>query len=85
MTGKYKSSNSKQWKMPKWMEQYRKLIESGCGGLTAEQLMNRHDVNSFNNPLVYELQGLCEEKILLLEKLHDKGLLKENLPERISE
>ena len=63
------------WKMPKWMERYREHIESGCGGQTAEQLMNRKGVNYFNNPLLCELIGMCHAKINLLERLRKENLI----------
>ena len=55
--------------MPEWMKPYRKLIESGCGGQSAEVLMNRDGVNYFNNPILCELIGRCHAKITMLESL----------------
>lgn len=71
-----KSITKAEWKMPEWMEDFRDLIESGCGGNTAEELMNRYDVNYFNNPLVCELVGMCRAKITLLTRLQTLGCLR---------
>lgn len=71
-----KSITRAKWKMPEWMEDFRDLIESGCGGNTAEELMNRNDVNYFNNPVVCELAGRCQAKINLLTRLQVLGVLR---------
>ena len=64
-----------EWVMPDWMEQYRDLVEFGCGGQTAEQLMNNHSATFFNNAILCELIGKCESNVVMLTKLKNEGIL----------
>lgn len=61
--------------MPEWLEEYRDLVESGCGGNSAETLLNDKTANYFNNPLLCELIGICQGKVNLITKLKEDGLL----------
>lgn len=65
----------KIWIIPEWMKEFRDHIESGCGGQTAEQLMNNHTATFFNNPILCELIGMCSAKVSLLERLHKEGFI----------
>jgi len=65
--------------MPKELKPYRKLIEAGCGGNTAEDLLNRKGVNYFNNPVVCELIGICQAKVNILTTLMKLNLLPTNM------
>lgn len=64
-----------EWFMPEWLEDYRELIEAGCGGSSAETLMNNHTATFFNNAILCELIGMCQTKIILLENLRTLGVL----------
>ena len=67
--------SDKAWEMPPELSPYRKLIEAGCGGNTAESLMNRKGVNYFNNPILCEMIGMCNTKLIMLLKMHKLNLL----------
>lgn len=63
------------WEMPEFMLPYRKLIEAGCGGNSAETLMNNKGANYFNNPVLCELIGMCTAKVSMLNTMHKLKLL----------
>jgi hypothetical protein len=64
-----------KWEMPEWLKPYRKLVESGCGGNSAETLMNNKGANYFNNPVLCELIGMCSAKVNMLTTMHKLKLL----------
>lgn len=67
----------RNWKMPKWMEQYRPLI-SNTGGNDIEELVNDDGRNSnvFNNAPRALICVAVKCQVSILESLHEKGLLK---------
>jgi hypothetical protein len=58
-----------QWLMPEWMQKYRNYV-TNLRGLTIESYMTGHTVHPENAPLV-------KSQILLLENLHNAGLLRD--------
>ena len=64
-----------KWTMPKWMEPYRHLIVN-TGGNTVEELLSTNtDVNV--NSIRARLEVGVDSQVVLLEKLHNRGLLVE--------
>ncbi len=45
------------------------------GGNDIVELIERPDVNYFNNVIVAELQGCCYSQLVLLQQLHKNNLL----------
>jgi len=64
----------KHWKMPKWMEPYRDLIEN-TGGNPIEELMNDHDTHGGNNIIRSALIISVDSQIILLQRLAHRGML----------
>ena len=62
------------WTMPAWMEKYRPHF-SNTGGNSIEELMNDTSSNGANNLVRSALAIAVESQIILLSRLHDKGLL----------
>lgn len=71
------------WEMPEFMLPYRKLIEAGCGGNSAETLMNNKGANYFNNPILCELIGMCHAKVNMLSSMKKCNLLPNTADEDI--
>jgi len=71
------------WEMPEFMLPYRKLIEAGCGGNSAETLMNNKGANYFNNPILCELIGMCHAKVSMLFSMKKCNLLPNTADEDI--
>jgi hypothetical protein len=63
------------WKMPEWMEPYRDMFVNTGGNLT-EELLNDHHTSVFDNSIRASLIIAVESQVALLEKLHEKGVLK---------
>lgn len=70
-------SQRKKWKMPTWMEAYRKSILN-TGGNPVEDLMNDDGTNSnvFNNAPRALICCAVKSQVALLESLHESGSLK---------
>ncbi len=62
------------WTMPDWMEQYRDLF-TNTGGNTIERLMNLPDGTGRSNVILAALGVSVESQVILLRRLHAKGLL----------
>jgi hypothetical protein len=60
-----------KWKMPKWMEPYRKLI-CNTGGNSIEDMMNGNADPAVNLPLSM-LQACVKSQVLLLEALREEA------------
>lgn len=69
-----KVSKRKPWKMPPWMEPYRALIQN-TGGNPIEELMNDTTTNGFNNSIRSALILSVHSQVVLLNIMHDRGLL----------
>ncbi len=63
------------WTMPEWMEPYRECI-TNTGGNSVEECMNR-EVNFFANHVVAVLFACVKAQVILLNRLHEEGLLNE--------
>ena len=68
-----KNKTEQQWKMPAWMEPYRKHV-CNTGGNDIESMMNGDADPRVNLPLS-TLQACVKSQILLLERLNDAGRL----------
>jgi hypothetical protein len=55
---------------------YGRLFNN-TGGNDIVELIERPDVNYFNNVIVAELQGCCYAQVQLLQSLKKNGLLKD--------
>jgi hypothetical protein len=64
----------RKWKMPKWMEKYRSLIQN-TGGNDIESMQNGNANPQINLPLS-TLQACVKSQVSLLYVLKEKGLLK---------
>lgn len=62
----------KKWKMPKWMESYRKYIVN-TGGNSIEDLVNDTESNMQNNCIRTALIIAIKSQISLLIGLHEVG------------
>lgn len=63
-----------KWVMPTYLEKYRDLI-GDTGGNPIEDLMNDTETNAFNNAFRAAMIVSVYSQIILLEKLHKKGLI----------
>lgn len=63
-----------KWKMPKWMEPYRKLI-ANTGGNSIEDLMNDTTTTFYNNSIRACFIIGTSDQLNLLQRLHKKGML----------
>lgn len=63
-----------EWTMPKWMEQYRDLINN-TGGNAVEDLMNDHTTTAFVNSIRAGIIVSVDSQVNLLNELHYRGLL----------
>jgi hypothetical protein len=63
----------RKWKMPKWMEPFRASIVN-TGGNEIEDMMNGNADPRVNLPLS-TLQACIKSQVLLLENLHERGVL----------
>lgn len=66
-------SETENWIMPYWMEKYRLFIVN-TGGNRVEDMMNGH-ADPFSNLPLSTLQACVKSQIILLNNLHDAGLL----------
>lgn len=64
------------WVMPDWMEQYRKMIESGLGGSSVERCMNLTGEQTRANQIMAAICCIAEGKVSLLHQLRTAGELK---------
>lgn len=62
------------WKMPKWMEPYRDLIQN-TGGNSIEELMNDTGSNMQNNYIRAALCIAVQSQVGLLQAMHDRSML----------
>ena len=65
----------RRWKMPKWMEPYRKYIVN-TGGNSVEDMQNGNADPRVNLPLS-TLQACVKSQISLLYGLHEAGVLRQ--------
>ena len=72
------------WKMPKWMEPFRKMIVN-TGGNAVEELMNDHDSTQFNNVIRAGLCVCVDSQVSLLTRLASAGKLIGVDPETLEE
>ncbi len=63
-----------QWKMPKWMERYRHFI-CNTGGNDVVAMVNGNADPFINLPLS-TLQACVKSQVILLNTLHQKGMLR---------
>lgn len=54
---------------------YGHMFQS-TGGNKIVELIERSDVNYYNNPIVCEMQGSCYSQVILLNLLRKQGLLR---------
>lgn len=61
------------WRMPKWMRKYEPYIcNTGGNDVTA---MNNGHADPFSNLPLSTLQACVKSQVILLETLHENGLL----------
>lgn len=69
--------NLKDWTMPEWMEPFRPMLDSRCGGCSVEDLMRDQHTTLMNNAVRAVFCVLCKNLVSLLEQLHKEDLLHE--------
>ncbi len=65
-----------KWKMPKWMERYRELIQN-TGGNSIEELMNDRSAHYGNNAVRSALIISVDSQVTLLFRMAHRGMLKD--------
>ena len=62
------------------LDKYRHLFNN-TGGNDPRELIEREGITYFNNPIAAELQGCCLAQMLLISKLIQEGIIKQDTPE----
>ena len=68
------TTKNKKWKMPKWMKPYEEHI-CNTGGNPVKDMMNGNADPRINLPLS-TLQACVKSQVIMLNVLHEKGMLK---------
>jgi len=75
-SAKESSIKFEKWIMPEWMEKYRPYLDKISGGNPIEELMNDHGTTAFNNSIRLTIICQISGAVWLLNKLQEKGELK---------